>query len=116
MNQRTPFGVVRTSRVCDACGGKGKTIETPCSKCRGTGKVRTKRTVDVDIPAGINGEILQVSGHGNAGINNGPYGDLHVRVEVRPHPILKDVVTMFGVKCQLLLHKQRLAERLQCLL
>lgn len=89
VNQRTPFGVVRTSRACDTCKGKGKTIETPCTKCRGMGRVRTKRTVDVDIPAGINGEILQVSGHGNAGINNGPYGDLHVRVEVRPHPIFE---------------------------
>ena len=89
VTQRTPFGVVRTSRVCDACGGKGKTIETPCAACRGTGKVRTKRKVDIDIPAGINGEILQVSGHGNAGDNNGPYGDLRVRVEVRPHPIFE---------------------------
>ena len=89
VTQRTPFGVVRTSRVCDACGGKGKTIETPCAACRGTGKVRTKRKVDIDSPAGINGEILQVSGHGNAGDNNGPYGDLRVRVEVRPHPIFE---------------------------
>lgn len=89
VNQRTPFGVVRTSRACDSCGGKGKIIDTPCTACRGKGRVRTKRTVDVDIPAGINGEILQVSGHGNAGINNGPYGDLHVRVEVRPHPIFE---------------------------
>ena len=89
VNQRTPFGVVRTSKTCDACGGKGKKIETPCSACHGSGKVRKKRTVDVDIPAGINGEILQVSGHGNAGINNGPYGDLHVRVVVRPHEIFE---------------------------
>lgn len=89
VSQRTPFGVVRTSRACDSCGGKGKIIDTPCTACRGKGRVRTKRTVDVDIPAGINGEILQVSGHGNAGVNNGPYGDLHVRVEVRPHPIFE---------------------------
>lgn len=89
VNQRTPFGVVRTSRTCDTCGGKGKIIDTPCTKCHGRGKVRTTRTVDVNIPAGINGEILQVQGHGNAGINNGPYGDLHVKVEVRPHPIFE---------------------------
>jgi molecular chaperone DnaJ len=89
INQRTPFGVVRTSRTCDACGGKGKTVSTPCQTCHGTGRVRTKRTVDIDIPAGINGETLQISGHGNAGINNGPYGDLHVRVGVKPHPIFE---------------------------
>lgn len=90
INQRTPFGVVQTSRVCDTCRGKGKTIDTPCKKCSGGGRIRTKRTVDVDIPAGISSDrILKVSGHGNAGINNGPYGDLHVYVNVRPHPIFE---------------------------
>ena len=89
VNQRTPFGNIRTSRTCDVCKGKGRTVDTPCPTCHGSGRKRTKRTVDVTIPAGINGEILQVSGHGNAGINNGPYGDLHVRVEVRPHPIFE---------------------------
>lgn len=90
INQRTPFGVVQTSRACDTCGGKGKTIEKPCKKCSGVGRAKTKRTVDVDIPAGIsNDRILNVSGHGNAGINNGPYGDLHVYINVRPHPIFE---------------------------
>ncbi|HHZ06758.1 MAG TPA: molecular chaperone DnaJ [Clostridiales bacterium] len=90
INQRTPFGVVQTSRVCDTCRGKGKTVETPCKKCGGAGRVRTKRTVDVDIPAGISSDrILNVSGHGNAGINNGPYGDLRVYINVRPHPIFE---------------------------
>lgn len=88
VNQTTPFGTMRTSRVCDTCRGKGHIIETPCKKCGGAGRVRTKRTVDVDIPAGISSDrILNVSGHGNAGINRGPYGDLHVYINVRPHPI-----------------------------
>lgn len=89
VSQRTLFGNVSTVRTCDTCGGKGKVVDNPCPSCRGTGKKRTKRTVDVDIPAGINGQILQVSGHGNAGINNGPYGDLQVKVEVKPHPIFE---------------------------
>lgn len=90
INQRTPFGVVQTARACDACRGKGKIIEKPCTTCGGTGRVKTKRTVDVEIPAGISDDrILKVGGHGNAGINGGPYGDLHVYVNVRPHPIFE---------------------------
>lgn len=90
INQRTPFGVIQTSRVCDACRGKGKVIEKRCPNCNGSGRVRTKRSVEIDIPAGIaDGQVLKVGGHGNAGTNNGPYGDLHVFVNVRPHTIFE---------------------------
>lgn len=88
INQRTPFGVVQTQRSCDACHGKGKIIDTPCKKCGGSGRQRKSKTVDITIPAGIkDGQILNVSGRGNSGYNNGPSGDLHVYVHVRPHPV-----------------------------
>ena len=90
INQRTPFGVMQTARTCDRCGGKGKIIENPCKACSGTGRVRGNRTVEVNIPAGISDDqVLNVSGHGNAGVNGGPSGDLHVYVNVRPHPIFE---------------------------
>ena len=88
INQRTPFGVVQTSRPCDACKGRGKIVETPCRACNGRGQVRRKKTVDVNVPAGINDDqVLNVSGHGNSGVNGGPAGDLHVYIGIRPHPI-----------------------------
>lgn len=88
INQRTPFGVMQTQKVCDSCKGKGKIVETPCKHCGGMGQVRRKKTVSVDIPAGINDEqIINVAGHGNAGINGGPNGDMHLYVNIRPHPI-----------------------------
>lgn len=90
INQRTPFGVVQTSRSCDRCGGKGKVIDTPCPTCGGTGRVRKPKTIEINIPAGIDNEqILNVSGQGNAGANGGPDGDLRVYVNVRPHPIFE---------------------------
>ena len=90
VNQRTPFGVVQTQSRCSSCRGKGKIVETPCRSCNGTGQVKKKRTVSVDIPEGINDEqILNVSGHGNAGVNGGAAGDLHVVINVRPHPIFE---------------------------
>ena len=88
VNQRTPFGTVQTSRVCDACHGRGKIVETPCHVCNGRGQVRRKKTVEVNVPAGINDDqVLNVSGHGNSGINGGPAGDLHVYIGIRPHPV-----------------------------
>lgn len=88
VNQRTPFGVVQTARTCDKCHGKGKIIEQPCKECSGTGHVRKKKTLEINIPAGIaNEQMLKVSGQGNAGTNGGPAGDLLLVVNVRPHPI-----------------------------
>lgn len=90
INQRTPFGVVQTSRPCDACRGRGKIVETPCRTCNGRGQVRRKKTVEVNIPAGINDDqVLNVAGHGNSGTNGGPAGDLHVYIGIRPHPIFE---------------------------
>lgn len=90
INQRTPFGVVQTQRTCDACHGRGKIVDNPCKKCGGSGKQRKSKTVDVTIPAGIKDQqILNVSGRGNAGTNGGPAGDLHVYVNVRPHPVFE---------------------------
>ena len=90
INQRTPFGVMQTQRTCDACHGRGKIVESPCKKCGGTGTQRKNKTVDITIPAGIKDQqILNVGGRGNAGKNGGPAGDLHVYVNVRPHPVFE---------------------------
>lgn len=90
ISQRTPFGVVSTARTCDRCGGRGKVIDTPCKTCGGTGHMRRQKTIEINIPAGIDNEqVLNVGGQGNAGMNGGPNGDLHVFVNVRPHPIFE---------------------------
>ena len=90
ISQRTPFGVVQTSRGCDRCHGTGKVIETPCKDCNGTGRIRRQKTVEVTIPAGIDDEqVLNIPGHGDAGRNGGPNGDLHVYVTVRPHTLFE---------------------------
>ncbi|MBR1779205.1 MAG: molecular chaperone DnaJ [Clostridia bacterium] len=90
VTQRTPFGVVQTTRTCESCAGSGKIIEKPCPVCYGTGHINKNKKVEVNIPAGIDqGQILNISGHGNAGKNKGPNGDLHVHINVRPHEIFK---------------------------
>ncbi len=90
VQQRTPFGVIQTSKSCSRCGGNGKIIKTPCSKCHGKGAVNRKVAIDVDVPAGIDDrQVLNVSGQGNSGANGGPSGNLHVTVFVRPHPFFE---------------------------
>lgn len=90
INQRTPFGVVQTSRTCDACKGKGKMVDNPCKKCGGMGQSKGSKTLEVTVPAGMSdSHILNVSGQGNSGVNGGPAGDLHVYVNVRPHPVFE---------------------------
>ena len=87
VNQRTPFGVIQSSSPCSKCRGTGKIIHQPCKTCRGMGSIRRQHKVEVNIPAGIDdGQTISKPGVGNAGVNGGPAGDLLVTVIVRPHP------------------------------
>jgi molecular chaperone DnaJ len=88
--QRTPFGVISTEGACPKCSGKGKIITSPCRKCAGSGRITVPKTIKVDVPAGIDdSQVLRVPGKGAAGANGGPYGDLHIKVNVRTHPIFE---------------------------
>ena len=87
VNQRTPFGVMQSSSPCSKCRGTGKIIHQPCKTCRGMGSVRRQHKVEIKVPAGIDdGQTINKPGGGNAGVNGGPAGDLLVSVIVRPHP------------------------------
>ena len=88
--QRTPFGMMQSQSACPKCGGTGKLIHHPCPTCKGKGKVRRRRKIKVDIPAGIdNGQTLSLRGQGSAGTNGGGNGDLLVTVSVKKHDIFE---------------------------
>ncbi|MBR6917394.1 MAG: molecular chaperone DnaJ [Clostridia bacterium] len=88
--QRTPFGVMQSSRPCDACRGTGKIIETPCKNCRGSGYERVSKKLDVSIPAGIdNGQRIVLREKGSDGENGGRAGDLIIVVSVKKHDIFE---------------------------
>jgi molecular chaperone DnaJ len=88
--QRTPFGAISSTKTCPSCGGKGKKITNPCSKCHGAGRLRVQKTVKVDIPAGIDDrQTIRLSGQGDSGINGGRSGDLLLAVHVKSHPIFR---------------------------
>jgi len=84
--QRTPFGMTQTSSPCSKCRGTGRIIHQPCPTCRGMGNIRRQHKINVTIPAGIDdGQSVSLRGQGSAGSNGGPAGDLLVTVIVRPH-------------------------------
>ena len=87
VSQRTPFGVMQSSSPCSKCRGTGKIIHQPCKTCRGMGNVRRQHKIEINVPAGIDdGQTISKPGAGNAGANGGPAGDLLVTVMVKPHP------------------------------
>lgn len=89
VNQRTPFGIMQSTRTCDNCMGKGKIIEEKCDDCKGRGRVKKERTIKVRIPAGIdNGQMLTMRGEGGAAEGmNGSNGNLIIIFKVSSHPI-----------------------------
>lgn len=86
--QRSFLGQVMTARACPQCRGYGTLIAHPCPECSGDGRVRTRRTVSVKIPGGVeDGTRIRLSGEGEVGPGAGPAGDLYVEVKERPHPL-----------------------------
>ncbi len=85
--QRSFLGQVMTSRPCQNCHGYGTVIAHPCFECSGQGRVRTRRTLTLRVPPGVDsGTRIQLAGEGEVGTGGGPPGDLYVEVAVRPHP------------------------------
>jgi molecular chaperone DnaJ len=80
---RTAFGQLVREHVCDVCGGEGRVPSQPCTACGGRGRRADRKTLDVDVPAGIADEQrIRLSGRGHAGEHAGPPGDLYVLVRV----------------------------------
>lgn len=86
--QNTPFGRMVNVRTCGRCHGEGRIIKDPCRKCHGKGKIRTRRKINVKIPAGVdNGSRIRIANEGEAGLRGGPAGDLYIYIFVKPHKV-----------------------------
>jgi molecular chaperone DnaJ len=84
---RSPFGQVMRQMACDECHGEGKVPTDPCERCDGRGRSVRRRTLRVDVPAGIaDRQRIRLTGRGHAGERGGPAGDLYVLVRIEPDP------------------------------
>jgi molecular chaperone DnaJ len=82
---RTPFGSFAQVSVCPTCNGSGQVIEEKCNVCGGAGRKQETKKLKITIPPGVdNGTRLRVSSEGDAGLRNGPAGDLYVYLFVEP--------------------------------
>jgi molecular chaperone DnaJ len=81
-------GFFALSQPCERCGGAGTVIESPCPTCHGSGRLRSTKTYQVRIPAGVrDGTRIKVRGKGEAGPRGGEPGDLYVVTRVAPSPL-----------------------------
>ena len=87
---QTLFGMTMVTKTCPTCSGRGTVIKTPCTQCRGRGRLKTSKMLHIKIPAGVDtGDLLPIKGEGEPGTNGGPYGDLYIEFRVRSHDVFK---------------------------
>lgn len=94
VSQRSLLGEIRTIQQCPSCQGFGTIMVNPCPECSGHGRVNCERTIQVDIPAGVDtGNRIHLPGQGEVGEGAGPAGDLLIEVHVREHQRFRRIET-----------------------
>lgn len=84
--QRTFLGSFTQVSTCSECTGSGKRPETLCVQCKGKGVLRSTENLEVFIPRGVrDGEILKITGKGEASLAGSSPGDLYIKIRVLPH-------------------------------
>lgn len=87
---RMQQGFFSVQQTCPTCHGSGQEIKEPCTACHGAGQIRRQKTLEVNIPAGIDsGMRIRSSGNGEPGVRGGQPGDLFVEVNIKPHDIFQ---------------------------
>ena len=83
---RAQQGFFSVERTCPSCQGQGETISKPCSSCGGQGRIQKNKSLNVNIPKGVDtGTRIRLSGEGEAGLRGGPAGDLYIFINVKDH-------------------------------
>ncbi len=87
---RQSQGFFTFERTCPQCGGAGRVIEKPCKACNGGGRVRREKTLNVNIPAGVEeGTRIRLAGEGEAGLRGAPSGDLYIFLNIAPNALFE---------------------------
>jgi molecular chaperone DnaJ len=88
--QQSIFGSFVNVTPCPRCDGGGEVVSTPCATCKGNKRVQNTRKLKVAIPAGVDdGTQIRLAGEGEAGLRNGPAGNLYIVVSVKKHPLFQ---------------------------
>ena len=81
------FGQFLTVSPCPTCAGEGTVVHSPCDLCGGDGRVKSEKTIQIDVPAGVaDHHYLTLRGQGVPGPRNGPRGDLIAVLDIKDDP------------------------------
>ena len=94
---RAQQGFFTIERTCPTCTGQGQIIKDPCRSCAGAGKVRKERSLNVQVPPGVEtGTRIRLAGEGESGPSGGAPGDLYIFIDVTQHQIFeRDGINLF---------------------
>jgi molecular chaperone DnaJ len=82
---RSLFGDFLSVSSCPSCAGDGTVVTRPCPRCQGDGRLRTEKTIEINVPAGVaDHHYLTMRGAGSPGPRNGPAGDLIAVLDIAP--------------------------------
>ncbi|MEP6990093.1 MAG: molecular chaperone DnaJ [bacterium] len=77
-------GGFAVQRPCPVCLGRGQVPSERCPTCAGAGEVRTRKTVQIAVPSGVDtGTKIRLKGQGARGTKGGPPGDLLITFSVK---------------------------------
>ena len=94
---RATQGFFTVERGCPTCSGVGQIIKNPCSSCGGQGTQKKDRSLNVNVPPGVEtGTRIRLAGEGETGPRGGVSGDLYIFIEVSKHKIFeRDGLNLF---------------------
>jgi molecular chaperone DnaJ len=81
---RSGMGYFARITVCNTCQGRGKMPEKECSHCKGVGRVKTGKKMEIRIPEDLDkGYNIVVPKGGNAGKNGAQQGNLVIHLRLK---------------------------------
>jgi len=95
---RARQGFFVLEQTCPSCQGVGEVIADPCTACHGDGRVQKRKSLEVNVPAGVDeGTRIRLAGEGEAGVRGGPPGDLYIFIHLGRHAVFqRDGSTLFA--------------------
>jgi len=101
--QRTILGSFTQVVTCGGCGGAGKQPEKICVHCRGRGVEQKREQREIIVPKGIrDGDVLKMTGKGEASLSGGVPGDLYIRIRVLSDKVFRrqedDIIMRLPIK------------------
>ncbi|HZG45944.1 MAG TPA: molecular chaperone DnaJ, partial [Allosphingosinicella sp.] len=97
---RARQGFFVLEQTCPSCRGVGEVIADPCAACQGEGRVEKRRSLQVNVPPGVDeGTRIRLAGEGEAGIRGGPPGDLYIFIHLARHSVFQREGTTLFARC-----------------